>query len=160
MGMDATAILFYGYCWTDHEKLFDVEDDWQTTLLKKRGEKNPWDDYPDTTGLKWEQQQAVSTAWKVANQVAITAWVAKSKAVDAEFGVDIGYHGSMDYALPYVYADDSRVRVDYGCCKDLTGKDLTATQLAWDEVLDRFMTELCIEKPHPAPRWWLVAYYG
>lgn len=164
MGMSANAILFYGYFWDEPTELLGEGQDtgeWDSILARRRGHADPWEAYPKGEGLDYAAALRLQHDWIAANDAAITAWYAVRQAVQSEFDCDIGYHGYCDYSVPYVYAGGSEATVEAGCFLD-PAAHLGKPTAEWDRKLERFLTELGINKPEgqEAPRWWLVSYYG
>lgn len=173
MGVDSDAILFYGYCWEDegnpleHHRQPPKEDReegsipaWEDIIACKRGHKNPWDHYPDEDrSLPYEERRRQSDAWIAAHNAEITAWTELTSAIEKEFGVDIGYHGSSEYSVPYLYVVDTRRRACLGEPKEIDPEALVAGAYE-DDLLRRFANELGITLPEGGPQWWLVSYWG
>ena len=171
MGVSTNAILFFGFCWDDECDLLAefVKDDgdtpeWPDIVLRKRGVVNPWDSYPNAEMaaiLDYRQRSSAGSAWVEANRAAIDAWDDAMHAVQAEFGCGIGTHCSGDCSMPYVFVNDSAAMARRGCPEKIEQHQLKI-DYTWHAMLDRFMTELGIDKPdgQDAPAWWLVSYWG
>src|SRR4051812_17268927 len=110
MGVSTDAILFYGYCWDEEGELLgrgdgDDRPEWAEVVLRKRGVANPWDAYPNAEigAIRgYQQQRAAGEAWVAAHRAELDAWDEARKAVEAEFGCEIGAHCSDGCPMPYV----------------------------------------------------------
>jgi hypothetical protein len=149
MGVSTDAILFYGYCWDEPR---DMPESWEDTVAVRRGAKNPWDSY------QWAGGEAMSR-WCRENKEALDDWYRAKEAVEKEFGCDIHYHCSGDFSIPYVSVEASRVVALRGYPQQIKMPPEQDTPL-WDRQLEKFLSELEIEKPQEAPAWWLVSYWG
>lgn len=184
MGVSTDVILFYGYCWSkDGVELWPnmergegrrEDKEWQKLVLEARGMKDPWDDYPAahmeevqrTKG--YEAQRAEGEKWAEEHRAELDAWYAARRAVEEEFGVEVGWHCSCECPLPYAYVVASRLVAHRGCPKavdpaalGLVG-DQTGPQYAlWGAMLDRWAEALGVQKPdgQECPRWWLVSHW-
>jgi hypothetical protein len=158
MGVSTDAILFHGYCWDDETTLFE-DGEWAEAVLKKRGVHNPWDDYPPEIERvpDYEQRRKAGEEWTAVNRSRLDDWYAAKKAVEEEFGVEVGGHCSGDCSMPYVAIKGAGETAHRGYPKEVP--DL-AVDPTWAAKLDRFLAEFGIEKPHPEPKWWLVSYWG
>ena len=169
MGVSTDAILIYGYAWAEEKDLFqahrfgDGDDDdaeWPELLLRKRGVKNPWDDYPITAEmqrqLSYETRDSLSRCWMAENEERLDAWRQRQEAVEREFGVIVGRHCSGECPMPYVAAwklvahrgSPVAVAVPVGCYD------------AWDARLATFLAEFGIVPPQEHPGQWLVSYWS
>lgn len=163
MSVSTDAILFYGYCWKDEGDSIDTGgedgDGWVETILKKRAERNPWDDYPESISQirDYGEKKRAGDEWIKANRAALDAWNDKKKAVEDEFGVELDSHCSGEYPIPYLYVKDGRAIANRGYPQEVTN---LRVQPEWDEMLNKWLAEFRIDKPHDAPRWWLVSYWG
>jgi hypothetical protein len=187
MGNSASAILFYGYCWSDEDDDREIkrsirwyvrgapasdssdEDDdpetptpeWPAAIAIHRGHKNPWDDFTSSTHRDYAQRNAHDKAWIAAHRAELDAWHAAQKAVEAEFGVEMSDHGSPadDYSAPHLLIKETETRTE-----SLDGAEITAEKMVadpeWRTRLDAWFSELGINPPQKEPRWWLVVHYG
>ena len=167
MSVSTDAILFYGYCWSEETVLF--EDDrggmeWPERILRKRGEVNPWDAYPNDVDniMPWTERRELQDKWVKEHREAIDAWHDKQKAVQGEFGnVDLHWHCSDGSPMPYLSIEESGASARRGCPEEIRPELLMLRDWqAWDAALDKWLAEFAIEKPHDRPRWWLVSYWG
>jgi hypothetical protein len=159
VGQSTNAILFYGYCWDEENvELFDRqegdESDWPKLVLRKRGVKNPWDDYPEQEYAKmsWSDREAASDRWREEHLANLDAWHEAQKAVEEEFGVVVDSHCSGDCPMPYISA--FRLVAHRGYPKEVFDLDV---KLDWDRNLRKFIEEFGITPPQDKPRWWLVS---
>jgi hypothetical protein len=165
MGQSTDAILFYGYCWQEECNLLpDDNSEWENVLLRKRGVRNPWDDYPslEIEVGDYASRRRAAGRWCDDNRAALDAWHAAKEGVRKGMGCDIGYHCSGECPMPYVYVTDSRTVAHRGCPKslDLTALSGRPTLNGWGGLLDGFMEALEICRPpdgHAGPAWWLVS---
>lgn len=161
MGVSTNAVIFYGYCWDEECELIDGE--WETKVLKDRGVKNPWDDYPESISQirDYTERRKAEEKWAEDHRAELDEWYAARKAVRAEFGCDIGRHCSGDYSMPYVFVEDSELTVRRGYPHPLAPDDTTAEDW-WADRLAAFMTAVGIAKPdgQDSPQWWLVSYWS
>jgi hypothetical protein len=162
LSVSTDALLFYGYCWDDEgvEILPGGEDDWRTVILRRRGEKNPWDDYPAKAVeaiRDYQARQAAEEAWVAGRRSLIDAFYAKKRVLEEEYGCDVGTHCSGDYPMPYAFVTSSKVMASRGYPVEV--KSL-AVGPDWDARLNRFLEDLGVDKPQPGPRWWLASYWG
>lgn len=165
MGQSTDAILFYGYCWDDEIELFpgddedDDPDEWQKIVLRKRGVANPWDAYPENminAIADYHARRKAGEEWVAENRAAIDAWYASQKAVESEYGIEVNTHCSGECSMPYVAITGSILTANRGYPKEVDPERLAAGA-DWDAKLDRFVSDLGIDKPHDKPRWWLVS---
>lgn len=168
MGVSTNAVLFYGYCWDEERVRLVPEEyggDWTHFLATRRGHKCPWDelpkrlcerDAPDYVHDYIKRNEGIE-AWKQENRAALDEWYAVRQAIEKEFGVELDSHCSGDYPIPYLAAKQYTARRGYPVPVDAT--DLAAAP-DWDARLDRWLSEMGVEKPNPAPRWWLVSYWS
>lgn len=159
MGVNTDAVLFYGYCWKEEDvDLFpDEEAEWPELILRKRGERNPWRDFPkEIEDLHpYAAQKAAGERWVKENETTIDAWRDKVKAVEEEFGVLLDTHCSGGCPMPYLSA--RACSASRGYPEEVTSLEVDPS---WDGKLDRWLEEFGIEKPHDGPRWWLVSYWS
>lgn len=176
MGVSTNAVLFYGYCWGEESELFERPMnrrgelmEWPEIILQRRGVKNPWDDAPADLDEylpreTYDQQQARAKAWTDAHRAELDAWYAAKRAVEAEFEVEIGSHCSGECSMPYLAVTDQPIVATRGNPEEIDIDrlilDSTGPATIWTQKLDRFIAEFGIEKPHPAPKWWMVSYWG
>jgi hypothetical protein len=170
MGVSTDAILFYGYIWEDEADLFaDGDDDyeWAKSFWLKQGNTDIWAQYPSGTGGTYDQQRAAADTWMAENRQAIQAQREAIKAVEEGFGVDIGYHGSDQWRVPYLYVVESHIRAWRGGPKEV--EDLVMPSPgdewvhSWKEKLDSFADTFEIdlsEAKEPGCRWWLCSWWG
>jgi hypothetical protein len=169
MGVSTDAVLFYGYCWD--EEGVDIfngaladDTDWEDVVLNRRGVANPWAGAPADLdeylpGERYEQKEARIKAWTDANRDLLDAWYVAQAAVREEFGVEVGTHCSGECPMPYLTPAGSARRSYRGHPQAIDPASLTADP-EWAAKLDRFLAEFGIERPQPAPGWWLVSYWG
>ena len=168
MGVSTNGILFYGYCWQDEDvKLFRDEEgrDWPGYLAIKRGHKDPWDALPkrlhDRSASEYvhdyDQRWRLIDTWKAEHRAELDAWHSLQNAIEQEFGVELGRHCSGEYPMPFLAAKKYTARRGHPVPVDVA--DL-AVDPEWTGKLDRWLSEMGVEKPHPEPRWWLVSYWG
>jgi hypothetical protein len=162
MGMHARAVLFYGYCWEEPTDLFGEGDSdvWVDRIARDRGAVNPWDGFTAApTSLSYERRRAQDEAWTAAHRKELDAWYEAGRAVEKEYGVEVCFHGVDGYSCPYLVVSGQRRTADAGEAVDLTAGGVNVDP-AWDATFDRWFAAAGVEKPHPYPRWWLVASYG
>lgn len=179
MGQSTNAILFYGYCWNEEGDIFsegenteddeDVErDEWSHRVAKKRGHMDPWNSYPRDeieTLPYYREQRAAGEKWAEDNRQALDKWHEVIKAIEAEFGVDVGYHCSCDCPMSYVFVVASCTTARRGYPEKINPNailDPGATEVMdWNERLDKWFKELGVSKPpgQDAPGWWLVSHW-
>jgi hypothetical protein len=133
--------------------------DWDELILKKRGVSDPWGSFPQNLAeiADHKQRHATSDAWIEEHRAELDAWHDAKKQIQNEFGCDVGYHCSGDCPMPYVFAH--KVRACRGYPEQIVS---LAVDPAWDELLDRFLAELGVEKPdgQVGPKWWLVSNWS
>lgn len=184
MGQSTDAILFYGYCWDDElpaRALFDPswdedeEDEdhdttWAEFVALKRGVTNPWASFPPELnnwrehGLTYEEKEIRVKQWIDEHDAELDARRDAIKAIEAEFGCDIGWHCSSDYGMPYIFVKESEITASRGNPQKLVSIDELfndETAGLWDEKLSAFVAELgCASRlPQRHPGWWLVSYW-
>jgi hypothetical protein len=160
MGVSTDAVIFFGYCWEEEQRLIEGDEEWPTLILLKRGEKNPWGDYPKgLDDLPFAESRAAGDKWSKANRAALDAWRAKRDAVEKEFGVEVGQHCSDSCSMPYLEIVSAGFMARRGYPEELDVSKLTEKP-EWTAMLDRWLAELGIEKPQDRPRWWLVSWWG
>ncbi len=187
MSNSASATLFFGYCWNDDEAADrikaailryaanrgpddDDDDDetgderdveWVDAVAARRGLVNPWTELKVPPGLGYQQKRAFEQDWIAAHEADLDAWRAAKKAIEAEFGIEIGFHGHTadDYSAPHLVMNGGEKDVSSIDGMEVTPEMLTIDP-AWMEALDRWLAEFGIKPPHDKPRWWIVANYG
>lgn len=161
MGVSTDAVIFYGFCWSEPTELFpeECEGEWQKAVLAKRGIVSPWEKAPQDAWdcLPYVERRKASDTWCKANRADLDTWYAQQEAVRQEFGVEVGYHCSGEYSIPYLYATGSRQRASRGYPEEVKSLDVGVD---WAARLERFLAELGLTRPHDVPRWWLVSYWG
>jgi hypothetical protein len=159
MGMDPSAIVFYGYCWNEEKQLLPVgEYEWQVCILKQRGIHNPWQ-----AGIApYSNNRTAWDEWNKAHESEITAYREQRKAVELEFPVDIGRHGHCETTCSHICIKSSRFSAAAGWGSSFDPAPMAKENTEWDAAINAFLSELGIEKPdgQDKPQWWLVAYYG
>jgi hypothetical protein len=158
VGVSTDAILFYGYVWEDEDSdpLGIGDKEWSEVVLEKRGEKNPWHDYPaEDERLPYEERRKKGDAWAADHRAEIDAWYAKKRAVVAEFGVDVCRHCSGDCPMLYISTKEhlasrgNPVRIES-----------LVIEPGSNAKLDRFLQEFGVRPPASGLGWWLVSYWG
>jgi hypothetical protein len=108
MSQSTNAILFFGYCWHDEETLPDVED-FIECILKDRGMKNPYDNYPEAmiaALASYQAKEALGKKWREENNESIDAWFNAKAVIREELTCSIGSHcsgGCSRYFLPSIF---------------------------------------------------------
>lgn len=174
MGQSTDAILFYGYCWSDEDTIFefDNEDEWYEVLAVRRGADNPWAFYKESGAetehmlLPYAQQSVAYEAWKV--EVGFDSlyetWKATTDAIKVEFNVEIGTHCSCDYPMPYIAIPSTETRAYRGGPKRLEHPSVYPNGYEdsdeWNAELKRFVEELDIDvSDAEGPGWFLVSMW-
>jgi hypothetical protein len=160
MSFSSDAILFYGYCWSEECDLIERGEysEWEEAIAVKRGLVNPWDSCPDFHEIRdYAKRRDAENAWLAKHESELDAWRAATKAIAEEFGCCIRHHCAGEYPMPYIAIRASRI-----CASRSNPEEVKSLEVQpdWDAKLERFITELGIEKLHESPRWWLVSYYG
>lgn len=168
MGVSTNAVIFYGYCWDEETELIGgrvkevVKGEWEEVVIRDRGGVNPWDAY-NATGIDairdYHLRDKAGKEWCEQHRAALDEWYEKKRAVNAEYGCDIGRHCSGDCPMPYVFVIASEITARRGYPVGLTGHGLFVDQ-EWDGLLDKFVSDLGVEKPQSSPQWWLVSYWS
>jgi hypothetical protein len=168
MGVSTDAIVFYGYCWDDECRLLpEGSDEWTAVVLRGRGVRRPWDDFPKELNdpshpqyvHDYDRRKTAADQWTTDHRAELDEWYAANRAAKAEFGCDTDTHCSGDYPIPYVFVVASRVSAARGHPRELDPATVAARP-EWGGMLDRFLAALAVERPHPEPKWWLVSYWG
>lgn len=160
MSVSTDAVLFYGYCWEDDDGILEkLETEWQEQVAVRRGHVSPWDSYPATDHLPYDQQRKIGNKWCDDNRAAIDEWVAVKNRIEKEFGCEVGRHCSDQYAVPYVFVEGSVTTANRGCPQRIDSWPSVGAD--WNEKLERFCNELEIKPPEgQKPGWWLVSFWG
>ena len=165
MGVSTDALLVYGYVWEEEADLFDDESgerEWTEIVARLRGIPNPWDQYPEAelAALPYAEQRARGNEWTAAHRAELDAWRDAKKAIEAEYGIDVDYHGSDEWSVPIVKIAGAGKRAARGYPQELAGTDL-AVDPEWDGRLRRFVTDLAIDTSEAkGPGWFLVSWWG
>lgn len=164
MGNDATAILFYGYCFPEEgEELIAHDDEWSSVIAKGRGIVDPWDEYyalDRPSQRDYQAYHAFSDKWIAEHDVELNAWHEAKRKIEKEMKVDISYSGSDQAMYPYIYVTDGKLSVEWGENLQINSNDLTV-EGDWDDLLIAFINELKIDITEAqGPGWFLVAFYG
>lgn len=137
MGMDATAILFWGIVFTDDDEIpRDFADDVYEALDadQKRDVPEPsGDDYKSGEWAAWRERR---DAWERGQ-------------------CDLGRCGSCDDASYFARPNAAEIKVDWGDATEIKSLEVDPT---WEPKLRTFCERFGL--PWREPRWWLVAYYG
>jgi hypothetical protein len=163
MGMYASATLFYGYI-LDLDDLPENEDgeviedfDWAEKILKERGMVDPWDSYPNTDGMSYDQQTEIHSKWKLEHDDELDAWYEAKSKVERTIGVEMSTYGHYDEIHYYLVVKGTSQSASPSYPNAL---DDLWTDSRWVSELDSFLEAYNIELPEDGPCWWLVASYG
>jgi hypothetical protein len=166
MGVSTDAILFYGYCWDDEHDLFDLSDDdelaWPDRLLRSRGETDPWEGFVESTARDYQTRRAEGDAWRAAHRTELDEWHAKQRAIESEFPVEIHYHGSDGWRVPFISVKSGYQRAWRGDVHMIAEDALTSTAtLDFDDQLYSFIKATGIDvSGAQGPGWFLVSWWG
>jgi hypothetical protein len=130
MGIDADAILFYGY-----------------PLEAEHWNPNP--DYNDEDYDDWDWESVYLQRAQFTGDE--DSWEARRAFVDAA-GVSLGYTVCSDSPAWHIAVNDSVVNAYYGDLKEITAEQLTVDP-AWSDKLARFAQIMGIE--YHEPKWYL-----
>lgn len=155
MGVNTSAILFYGYTWNEEIKLFEGE--WEEIICRKRGIVNPDDFYKEPENSTFKEKQEYADKWAEKHGKEIDNWHQAIENVREEFPCEIGHHCSSDYSMPYICIKESEIIARRGYPKKIT--DL-ATNPNWKEKLEKFVKEIGIDVTDKEAAWWMVSYWG
>lgn len=142
MGMDATAILFWGIAYSEESTsksglwLSDVDEMIDQARMKDQEDEVPRPTVPGYRGLEWD-------AWRT--QVA--AWEREQ--------CSLGTHSSHDDHSYYATVNRSETKADWGDPQEITSLAVDPT---WEPKLRAFCERF--DLPWREPKWWLVAYWG
>lgn len=165
MGMYASAKLFYGYIFDEDVELFDEDnedcdmDGIVRNVAISRGHIDPWDDFPETDAMGWEEAQEVAGKWQAERKEDLDVWHQTLREIDKSIPVDISRYGHYDYPRYYLAIKGTEV----------TGSPSVPVALGdiptlpeWKEQLDRFIEEYGFDKPegYNQPGWFMVASYS
>jgi hypothetical protein len=157
MSVSSDAVLFYGYCWEDEEQLFSDDEEWTDRIYRNRGFVDPFDSYHEPESLSYSERSAHYSAWADENRSAMDARYSHLKDIRTEFPCEIGYHGSGEWSVPYIYIVESQTLAYRGGPQVI---ESLVSQHLWNVKLDEFMDALSIEPPQAVPQWWLASYWG
>ena len=168
MGSRPMAGIVWGYAWPGHAEgaLDEVRDswgetgcsDWAGAIARRRGATNPIDDYREPDDLGYRDSQRHFDAWANDHRAERDAWRAAVKAVEDEFGCDIGDYGSEDSYSPYVYVKASSLYADWEDAEEIDPARFEVPP-EWPVKLAAFCDAVGIEPPPGGPRWWIVVSY-
>lgn len=163
MGMYATGTLFYGYVLDDVSMPEDEdgepieEFDLAEKIMREQGIVDPWDSYPDTDGLTYDQQREVHSKWHADHSEELDAWYNAKRKIEQTINVEMSWYGHYDEGHAYleIKGTSHTASPSYPVSID----DLW-TDPNWVNQLDDFLKAYGIEPPEDGPCWWLVASYG
>lgn len=160
MGTNYSAIIFYGFCWTDlNEAVSEME--WAERIAISRGITAPdYSDYPTIPfDTAYENARALRKAWEAAHPE-VDVYHKTVAAIHTEFGVDIGWHCSIDYAIPYIYIKESEQTSWSGDAHEFDPTTLVV-DATWVARLARFIEINNIDlEDASGPGWFLVTNRG
>lgn len=166
MSTSTDALLVYGYVWGDECNILNPdgeEDDreWVDIIAERRGVIDPWGTFPpEINDMPYAKQREAAKVWSDANRAEIGAYLETKKAIEVEYGVEIGHHGSDSWRVPIVKIANVGHRAYRG---DVISIDPTALAVdpAWNEKLSRFIADLGIDTSEAqGPGWFLVSWWG
>lgn len=149
MGNDASAYVFYGYCWNEEQDFSTYMDTWAENKLKATGHSDPWERHPGGRRPDWVAE----------NSEAIDAWDAAKKALIDELPVKWGRHASGDCPMPMLMVKGTKTSADWGQPCPLPSTEVGEQ---WKTQLDAFLVAEGIDPPEGEnqPGWWMAAYWG
>lgn len=167
MGQVPSATIFFGYAWNEEAPLFKDEDgdakEWEELLANKRGYHNPFEQFDEEVArkLSYAEYRAAGDAFIAEHRAELDAWHQLLRDIRAEYGVDIGWSGSDEYHVPYIYVINEDFKVgDYGI-EPLPPRDYTVSPPEYCERVLKFVTDLEIDFDDTrGPGWFLATYYG
>lgn len=149
MGVSTDGILFFGIEIGDHKPWGDDDDDWEDVVAKAAGIEKPADAYPDEGDHSLEAE---------AIRVKCNAWfVAKWKAVEAFWSVDVGFHCSSDDPMWYVAVKRLRWIARRGYPEKIPSDLGNPTSTEMNDMR-RLVGILGCKWEEPT--WWLVSLWG
>jgi len=169
MSESAEVKVFYGYVWQEHNEdghgdfaegnvCEGRESDWAKAIAVRRGAVDPWASFVPSTAPDWQARDAENRAWCDEHDAELDAHCELVEAIEAEFGVDYGRHGHIDYSARYLAIASTVQSGEWTEAIDLS--TLPPVDPVWREQLDRWLAEFNIDAPQDAPRWWAVTCYG
>lgn len=159
MGQSTDGIIFYGYTWGDEEDLFDGED-YEDFLRQRAGIINPWAAMPDfrSTLRTYAEWSKAEDDWSKEHKDEIDAYFKASRGLEAEFApVELHSHCSCEYPIPYL--STFRLEASRGYPVKIESLGTADLIIEWDDALDKWFTELGIEKPHDEPGFYLASMW-
>lgn len=167
MGQSPQATIFFGYAWNEEAAPFEDEDgdekEWEELLANKRGQHSPFEQFDEEAASKlpYAQYRAAGDAFTAEHRAELDAWYQLLRDIKAEYGVDIGWSGSDEYHVPYIYVTGEAFIVsDYGT-EPLPPRDYTVSPDEYKEKVLKFATDLEIDLDDTrGPGWFLATYYG
>lgn len=82
------------------------------------------------------------------------------EAIEEKYGVDIDWHGSDGYAMPFLAIKASRITAHRGYPKIISTLPVCLTEESWEDRLKGAAEELGIDVVGVQPGWWLASYWG
>lgn len=152
MGNDASAYVFYGYCWNEEQDFSTYMETWAENKLKASGRTDPWESHPGGRRPDWVAE----------NREAIDAWSAAKKTLIDELPVEWDRHASGDSPMPMLVVKGTKTSADWGEPKPLFPYQMAEPGIGWKAQLDAFLASECVDPPEGEnqPGWWMVAYWG
>lgn len=161
MGMHATAVMFYGYCWDCEDKnLANLIDDWEGVLANKEGVRDPWLDCPSDeieSLAHYKARVAAYDKWRADNKERLEKWYEALADIRARYGCGIDGYGTDCYFVPYIFIADSEIRAQEAVA---INTEKLVVNAGWNAQLLEFAKALDLELPQARPQWWLCSFYG
>lgn len=164
MGVSTDAILFWGYCWTDEDRLpwMTDDDDESVDNTSDGGQDDPEERYAVACGVPRptvefpENEHDNSAKAKAARAEYLEFWD-KRDNVYKRAGCKLVYHCSDECTMHGVAITASVLEASRGNPEQVKSLE---TYPEWEQKLAAFCDKMGINVKKQKPKWWLVSYWG
>ncbi len=179
MGQSTDAILFYGYCWEESSRPWEIDSnddspdafrtrhsprrqDWEARYARTKGCLPPSTPFPArlVTPTRENGWNSTPTDYSAEEQAIVDQhmayWEAKRKLVEAAMCC-VNTHCSSECPMPYVAVKASQTTSWRGHMKEITSLAVDPT---WDAALATFCAAMGIKTDGKKAAWWLVSYWS
>ncbi len=156
MGRSVSALIVYGY------GLGGDDHGWRVQEAGEHGElRTSWYDPCEDSFEEAALQELRATALPPLDDTAtLDERRAHRRKTDEKLGVELTYHGHLEYPQTLLIAQGSEYRVGQGEAKIITPQMLLTVTDTWDRKLERALHMLGLTPMQQQPQWLLCTQYG